>query len=74
MKNKKYRKKYRISKLCYVALCFLLLLLHAAPAVDFTGKTIQWIVPFSDKGGSHAWSALYAPYLASFCRETLCLT
>ncbi|MGE3248180.1 MAG: tricarboxylate transporter [Beijerinckiaceae bacterium] len=37
----------------------------AAPAhaVDFKGKTIEWIIPFREGGGSDKWARAYLPYL-----------
>ncbi|MEM9010769.1 MAG: tripartite tricarboxylate transporter substrate-binding protein [Pseudomonadota bacterium] len=39
----------------------------AAPAtaqVSFEGETIEWIIPFSEGGGSDRWARFYAPLLA----------
>lgn len=38
---------------------------HAAPAwaVDFSGKTIEFTIPFNTGGGSDAWARFYAPLL-----------
>lgn len=39
----------------------------AAPAmaeVDFSGKTVEWIIPFSETGGSAKWANFFAPLLA----------
>ena len=33
-------------------------------SADFTGKTIEWIIPFSEGGGSDKWARFYAPLLA----------
>lgn len=34
-----------------------------AQAADFSGKTIEWIIPFSEGGGSDKWARFYAPLL-----------
>ncbi len=34
-----------------------------AQAVDFKGKTIEWIVPFKEGGGSGRWARFFAPLL-----------
>ena len=34
-----------------------------AQAADFAGKTIEWIIPFSEGGGSDKWARFYAPLL-----------
>lgn len=39
----------------------------AAPAsaqVSFEGETIEWIIPFSEGGGSDKWARFYAPLLS----------
>lgn len=42
--------------------------LLAAPAfaqdVSFAGKTIEWVIPFAEGGGSDVWARFMAPYLA----------
>lgn len=35
-----------------------------ASAVDFSGKTIEWIIPFEAGGGSDEWAKFYAPLLS----------
>ncbi|WP_425445238.1 tricarboxylate transporter [Vannielia litorea] len=38
-----------------------------APAlaeVDFSGKTIEWVIPFSETGGSAKWANFFAPLLS----------
>ncbi len=43
-----------------------LLAVTAAPAqaVDLAGETIEWIIPFSEGGGSDRWARFYAPLLS----------
>lgn len=36
----------------------------AADTVEFKGKTINWVIPFSEGGGSDKWSRFYAPLLS----------
>lgn len=36
----------------------------AAQEVDFSGETIEWIIPFSEGGGSDKWARFYAPLLS----------
>jgi len=44
--------------------------LIAAPAlaqsVDFAGKTIEWVIPFSEGGGSDVWARFMAPFLTKY--------
>lgn len=35
-----------------------------ALSADFSGKTIEWIIPFKEGGGSDKWARFYAPLLA----------
>lgn len=36
----------------------------ASADVDFSGKTVEWIIPFSETGGSAKWANFFAPLLA----------
>lgn len=36
----------------------------ALAEVDFAGATIEWTIPFSEKGGSAKWANFFAPLLA----------
>ena len=36
----------------------------ATAEVDFSGKTIEWVIPFSETGGSAKWANFFAPLLA----------
>ncbi|PSL18102.1 tricarboxylate transporter [Shimia abyssi] len=36
----------------------------AAAEVDFTGKTIEWVIPFSETGGSAKWANFFGPLLS----------
>ncbi|GHA39967.1 hypothetical protein GCM10008927_00030 [Amylibacter ulvae] len=33
-------------------------------AIDLTGKTVEWVIPFSETGGSAKWANFYAPLLS----------
>lgn len=35
-----------------------------ADIIDMSGKTIEWIIPFSETGGSAKWANFYAPLLS----------
>ena len=37
---------------------------NAHADVDMSGKTIEWIIPFSESGGSAKWANFYAPLLS----------
>ena len=51
---------------CFIitAVCCITTLPLAAYAVDFAGKRIEWIVPFSAGGGSSQWAQFLAPLLS----------
>ena len=36
----------------------------SASEVDFSGKTIEWIIPFTETGGSARWANFFAPLLS----------
>lgn len=38
----------------------------AAAEVDFSGKTIEWIIPFSAGGGSDTWARFNAPLMSKY--------
>lgn len=48
-------------KLIIAALAFALPMSFAA---DFSGRTIEWVIPFKEGGGSDKWARFYAPLLA----------
>lgn len=35
-----------------------------AQALDLGGKTVEWVIPFSESGGSAKWANFYAPLLS----------
>lgn len=35
-----------------------------AEGIDLSGKTVEWIIPFSETGGSAKWANFYAPLLS----------
>jgi hypothetical protein len=35
-----------------------------AQALDLSGKTVEWVIPFSETGGSAKWANFYAPLLS----------
>jgi tripartite-type tricarboxylate transporter receptor subunit TctC len=37
-----------------------------APAADFSGETVEWIIPFGEGGGSDVWARFLAPYLSKY--------
>lgn len=37
-----------------------------AQAADFSGKTIEWIIPFKEGGGSDTWARFNAPLLGKY--------
>jgi len=57
------KKKIFISLAFFV---FLFAMLPSAYAVDFSGKTIEWIIPFRVGGGSDVWARLYSPFFHKY--------
>jgi tripartite-type tricarboxylate transporter receptor subunit TctC len=58
-----------MKKTLYYLVLALLTVFFAIPAshsADFSGKTIQWIIPFKVGGGSDVWSRLYAPFFKKY--------
>jgi tripartite-type tricarboxylate transporter receptor subunit TctC len=58
-----------MKKTLYFLVLALLAAFLAVPAshgADFSGKTIQWIIPFKVGGGSDVWSRLYAPFFQKY--------
>jgi tripartite-type tricarboxylate transporter receptor subunit TctC len=58
-----------MKKLRYVwvaVIAFSFLMLPNTYAADFSGKTIQWVIPFKVGGGSDVWSRLYAPFFQKY--------
>ncbi|MBF0279763.1 MAG: tricarboxylate transporter [SAR324 cluster bacterium] len=45
-------------------LVFSIIFASSAMAVDFSGKRVEWIVPFGEGGGSGKWAQFYAPWLS----------
>lgn len=35
-----------------------------APAADFSGETVEWIIPFKEGGGSDKWARVYVQHLS----------
>jgi len=42
----------------------LLMSISSSFAVDFSGKTVEWLIPFGAGGGSDKWARFYAPLLS----------
>lgn len=38
--------------------------LAAGHGIDLAGKTVEWVIPFSETGGSAKWANFYAPLLS----------
>ena len=50
-------------RLFAAAACITLMAGQAVRAADFSGKTIEWVIPFSVGGGSDVWARFFAPLL-----------
>ncbi len=57
----KYIKKYSVA----IAIAMSVSIISPATAeVNFSGKTIEWVIPFSETGGSAKWANFFAPLLS----------
>jgi tripartite-type tricarboxylate transporter receptor subunit TctC len=52
------------ARLFAAGLALAALLPGAARAADFSGKTIEFVIPFATAGGSDVWARFFAPYLS----------
>lgn len=55
----------------WILTCFVLFLVtlgvsSPVQGVDFSGKTIKWIIPFKVGGGTDVWARLYAPFFQKY--------
>ena len=66
--RKEENRKMNKSRLRFAAMFLLapLLVVAALPAraADFSGETVQWIVPFKQGGGTDRWARFFAPLLS----------
>lgn len=51
-------------KLFAAVLALAALLPLGAKAADFSGKTVEFVIPFATAGGSDVWARFFAPYLS----------
>lgn len=51
-------------KAALIGTAFALALPVGAEAADFSGKTIEWTIPFNTGGGSDVWARFFAPLIA----------
>lgn len=57
------KSKTKLSRILTVG-AFALGTAFSAQAADLTGKTVEWIIPFSETGGSAKWANFFAPLLS----------
>ena len=53
-----------MKKMMRALLAASLLFAGSAGAADFSGETVEWIIPFKEGGGSDKWARFYAPLLS----------
>ena len=53
--------RWAVGVLAASAAALVFSLVQPAAAVDFSGKRIEWIIPFGTGGGSARWARFYAP-------------
>ena len=44
--------------------CFAMPAFADGHGIDLSGKTVEWVIPFSETGGSAKWANFYAPLLS----------
>lgn len=54
-----------IKQLARTAAALAVLASPAVADVDFSGETIEWVIPFSETGGSAKWANFFAPLLSA---------
>lgn len=47
-----------------VTATFAMVAMATSQGIDLKGKTVEWIIPFSETGGSAKWANFYAPLLS----------
>lgn len=47
-----------------MSITFSSLALASSHGIDLSGKTVEWVIPFSESGGSAKWANFYAPLLS----------
>ncbi len=57
------RRRIRVRVLAAAALA---IAVGTAQAADFSGKTIEWIIPFKEGGGSDTWARFNAPFFSRY--------
>ena len=62
--NSKARKPIGTVAAKFAASALAVLISTSAYAADLSGKTVTWVIPFSEKGGSAKWANFYAPLLS----------
>lgn len=54
----------KLSRKIAVAACATAIAFSAQAEVDMSGKTVEWVIPFSETGGSAKWANFFAPLLS----------
>ena len=67
MRNRAFARLKRFA----AGLALAALLPGGAGAADFGGKTIECLIPFSDRRRLGVWARFFAPYLSGHCRGIL---
>ena len=64
MSNLKTTRRVAFSLVAAAAASFALQAQAGGHGIDLSGKTVEWIIPFSETGGSAKWANFYAPLLS----------
>ena len=64
MSNLKTTRRVAFSLVAAAAASFAVNAQAGGHGIDLAGKTVEWIIPFSETGGSAKWANFYAPLLS----------
>ena len=64
LEERKMKKHTIVKTIMGAAFIATTMVMPAKADVDFSGKTIEWVIPFSETGGSAKWANFFAPLLS----------
>lgn len=64
MNPKTYLRRAALGLVTAVSATLAMVAMATSQGIDLKGKTVEWIIPFSETGGSAKWANFYAPLLS----------
>ncbi len=64
MNPKTYLRRAALGLVTAVSATLAMVAMASSQGIDLKGKTVEWIIPFSETGGSAKWANFYAPLLS----------